>query len=415
MIRKLQSKFILINMLLITIVLVIIFIAFYASTQQRLVNESMDVLHRTVMDADRIEMFPREMRGPEKNPGFTPIPTFTVYLDADNKIINARGALFDLSDKEALNKIVKTSLASNSDTGVITSASLRYLKQSTADGMIIAFVDRSMEISTLTSLVKTSILVGIGSLLVFFFISLFLSRWALRPVEKAWEQQRQFVADASHELKTPLTVILANADIVLSHKQETVAEQAKWIEYIQTEAERMTKLVDNLLFLAKTDEAKARVILSQVNFSDTVWGSILPFESVAFEQGKNLESDISPDLHILGDEGKLKQLVGILLDNACKYADEHGTITVKLFKNADHRIKLSVSNTGTYIPPDQIEHIFERFFRVDKSRAREQGGYGLGLSIAQGIAAMHNTKISVHSTPETGTTFIISFVSTDIR
>lgn len=414
MIRKLQFKFILINMLLITIVLVIIFIAVYASTQQRLANESMDVLHRSVMDADRVDPFPNEIRGPGKNPGgFMPMPTFTVQLNANHQIISAKGNLVDLSDEKALNEIVQTSLASDTATGIITGASLRYLKQITPDGMVIAFVDRSMEINTLASLVKTSVLVGIGSLLVFFFISLFLSRWALRPAEKAWEQQRQFVADASHELKTPLTVILANAGIVLSHKHETVAEQAKWIEYIQAEAERMTKLVDNLLFLAKTDEAKARVIMSRINFSDTVWGSILPFESVAFEQGKNLESDIAPDLYIHGDEGKLKQLVGILLDNACKYADEHGTITVKLYKNTEHRIKFSVSNTGAHIPPDQIEHIFERFFRVDKSRAREQGGYGLGLSIAQSIAAMHNSKISVHSTAETGTTFTVSLASAD--
>lgn len=408
MIKRLKYKFILINMLLITIVLVVTFIAVYYSTQQRLVNDSMSILHRTIMEESHDKPPQNEFRGPGKNPEFMPIPTFTVILDEENNIIEATTNLFDLSDEDALNEIVRICLESDQDTGIIKGASLRYLKQNTAYGMKISFVDRSMEMNTLASLVKTSILVGLGSLLAFFFISLFLAKWALRPVNKAWEQQKQFVADASHELKTPLTVILANAGIVLANRQQTVQEQAKWIEYIQTEAARMSILVENLLFLAKTDEAKSKAVLSRINLSDTVWGSILPFESVAFEQDKNLVSDIAPDIYINGDEGQLKQLIAILLDNACKYADDQGTITVRLYKNADSKVKLSVSNTGAYIPPDQIEHIFERFFRVDKSRAREQGGYGLGLAIAQTIATMHNARINVQSTAD-ATTFTVAF------
>jgi two-component system, OmpR family, sensor histidine kinase CiaH len=264
-------------------------------------------------------------------------------------------------------------------------------------------------------LVKTSLLVGIGSLVAFFIISLYLAKWALRPAAKAWEQQKQFVADASHELRTPLTVILANAGIVLSHPEQTVHNQAKWIEYIQIEAKRMSTLIDNLLFLAKTDDAKSKINLSRVNLSDIVWGSILPFEPVIFEQNKTLVSQISPDCYIEGDESKLKELMGILLDNACKYEDENGTISVNLSeKKSEHKVLLSVSNTGAYIPQDQVNQIFERFFRVDKSRAREQGGYGLGLAIAQSIVRMHNAKISVQSTAESGTTFTVVFPSNDL-
>jgi signal transduction histidine kinase len=257
----------------------------------------------------------------------------------------------------------------------------------------------------------TSLLVGICSLGVFFIISLFLGKWALRPVERAWEQQKQFVADASHELKTPLTVILANASIVLSHMKSTVQDQAKWIEYIQTEAIRMTTLVDNLLFLAKTDDNKTNTILNRINISDIVFGALLPFESVAFEQDKKLVMEITPDLYINGDEGKIQQLIGILVDNAFKYSDENGTIKVNLTDNTDNKIKLSVTNSGAFIPQDQVDHIFERFFRVDKSRVRQQGGYGLGLSIAESIVKMHKAKIFVQSTRETGTNFTIVFSS----
>ena len=415
MIKKLRIKFILINMILITIVLAITFTAVYVSTQQRLVRESMSVLQRTIAGDKHDEPTRNEIRGPEKNPGFMPIPTFTVSLDAEKNIIEAKGPLFDLSDDEALREVVEICLEQEEDTGVIADANLRYLKRNSGIGMKIAFVDRNMETNTLSSLVRTSMLVGIGSLLAFFLISLFSAKWALRPVEKAWEQQKQFVADASHELKTPLTVILANSGIVLSHKEQTVQNQAKWIEYIQIEAKRMSALVDNLLFLAKTDDAKSKVILSRINLSDIVWGSILPFEPVVFEQNKTLESNITPDMFIDGDESKLKQLMEILLDNACKYADEKGTISVKLFVKAEHKVQLSVSNTGTYIPQDQVEHIFERFFRVDKSRAREQGGYGLGLAIAQSIVHMHNAKISVQSSADAGTTFTVVFASNNLR
>jgi two-component system sensor histidine kinase CiaH len=409
MIKKLKYKFILINMILITIVLGSIFITVYVSTQQRLVGDSMKTLRSTIMEDQQGGADHKEIIGSKKDPGFMPIPTFVVSLDKNNNIIDAHGALYDLSDQKAVNKIVQEGLASERDSGTIADANLRYLKQSSEMGTKIAFVDRKMEISTLSSLILTSVLVGTGSFVLFFFISLFLGKWALRPVEKAWEQQQQFVADASHELRTPLTVILANAGIVLSHKDSTVQDQVKWIEYIQTEAIRMNTLVDNLLFLAKTDDAKNIVIPSRINLSDTVYGELLPFESVIFEQEKEMEVQITPDLYVNGDENKLKQLVAILLDNAIKYSDDRGKISVNLNESSEHKVALSVTNTGTSIPADQIENIFDRFYRADESRAREQGGYGLGLAIAQSIALMHNARIAVESSEGSGTTFSVLF------
>ncbi len=408
MINRLRFKFILINMILITIVLVITFIAVYASTQQRLVRDSLSILEHSLTETNRKEPLTKG-GGPDRNPGVMSIASFTVNLDSDNNIIDAKGPLFDLSDEKVLRQIVDACLDNKANTGVISDANLRYLKISNSTGTKIAFVDRQMETNTLAALIKTSLLVGLGSLLAFFVISLYLAKWALRPVARAWEQQKQFVADASHELKTPLAVILANAGIVLANPEQTVNSQAKWLDYIQIEAKRMNTLVENLLFLAKTDDSKSKVILSRVNLSDIVWGAVLPFESVIFEQNKKLASHIASSLYINGDESHLKELMNILLDNACKYADEKGTITVELFEKADHKVKLSVSNTGTYIPRDQIDQIFERFFRVDKSRVREQGGYGLGLAIAQSIVRMHRAKISVQSTLESGTTFTVIF------
>ena len=225
-------------------------------------------------------------------------------------------------------------------------------------------------------------------------------------MERAWEQQRQFTADASHELKTPLTVILANTGILLSHKQETISNQVKWVENTETEAQRMKQLVEDMLFLAKSDDVRLPVTHLPLDFSDAVLSRILPFESVAYEQGITIQSNIERDIVVNGDEGQLKQLVSILMDNACKYAPQGGTITVSLLREQE-KAKLVVNNTGGVIAPEELAHVFERFYRSDKSRARKQGGYGLGLAIAKSIAEKHHGVITAESEEKSGTSFTV--------
>jgi signal transduction histidine kinase len=208
------------------------------------------------------------------------------------------------------------------------------------------------------------------------------------------EQQRRFIADASHELRTPLTTILANTEIMLAKPQESVKSQSKWLEYIKTEAQRMTHLLADMLYLAKTDDSKQTVILSDVNLSDTVTYTLLTFESVIFEKEKHLQSDIAPDIRVEGDEERIRQMLMILLDNAVKYSDEHGTITVRLSREHE-KAKLSVANSGIPIETKHQKKIFERFYRTDESRARDSGGSGLGLAIAKSIADAHHAKIGV--------------------
>ncbi len=311
-------------------------------------------------------------------------------------------------DQSALNKIIATCLSSKKNTGILYEEDFRYLIQKNDEGTKNVFADRTDEISRLSSLIQNSVLVGIGSLIVFYFMSLFLAKWAVKPIEKSWQQQRQFVADASHELKTPLTVILANTDIVLANKEKTVGEEQKWIDYIKIEAQRMTSLVNDMLYLAKTDGGRSNVVFSEVNLSDTVWSCILPFESVAFEQGKTIENNIENDIVLQGRESELRQLIGILVDNAIKYASDKGQITVAL-SQIQEKIKFSVNNTGEPIPEEQLGLIFERFYRVDKSRVRKKDGYGLGLSIAKSIVDAHHGRISVTSTVQSGTTFTVIF------
>ena len=395
MIQKLRRKFVL-----------IVFSVFLYTNYQRLENTSKNDMKMALTRTSEKTPPKFEIGGskPQDLPPTTPI--VCAVLDSDGEILKTVGQNAEIS-QQVLEQAVQQALEANTREGTISSLDLRFLRQDMPSGVKIAFADRSHERDSIRSLLLSALLVGAGGLFAFFLISLYLARWALRPVERAWEQQRQFVADASHELKTPLTVILANIGILLSHRESTIEQQLKWVEYTGTEATRMKQLVDDLLFLAKSDARRMPPPQTPVDLSNIAWSSLLPYESVAFEQGVTLNSSIAPNLFILGDSGRLQQLIVILLDNACKYAGEHGVVTLTL-EQVQSKARLTVNNTGALIPMDQLEQIFERFYRLDQSRARKTEGYGLGLSIAKTIVEAHGGKISAVSSAGAGTSFIVT-------
>ncbi|TEB06038.1 Sensor kinase CusS [Pelotomaculum schinkii] len=407
MIRKLRRKFIFINMTLISLVLIIVFASICFFSYQRTKAESYDVMQRVINSDIGMPPPPVEIGNRHPKKAMPMLPVFSALLDDQGKIISAARENVAVSD-EMIAEVSERVLASGRQEGILYDQRLRFLLKHTPEGVRITFADMTRELEAMTNLMITLLLVGAGGLAAFFLISLFLSGWALNPVEKAWEQQRRFVADASHELKTPLTVILANTGILLAHRQDTIDRQSKWVEYTQAEANRMKKLVDDLLFLAKSDAAEAPALQTSMNFSDVVWSCFLHFESVAYEQGIIIKSEIAPDITLTGDEGQLNQLAVILLDNACKYAGKSGTVTLTL-KRLQESVLLTVSNTGAPIPVEHLNHIFERFYRSDSSRSREQGGYGLGLAIAKAIVENHRGRISVESSEKAGTTFSVNF------
>ena len=406
MIQKLRRKFVLINMSLVFSVLLIVFSVFLYTNYQRLENTSKNDMKMALTRTSEKTPPKFEIGGskPQDLPPTTPI--VCAVLDSDGEILKTVGQNAEIS-QQVLEQAVQQALEANTREGTISSLDLRFLRQDMPSGVKIAFADRSHERDSIRSLLLSALLVGAGGLFAFFLISLYLARWALRPVERAWEQQRQFVADASHELKTPLTVILANIGILLSHRESTIEQQLKWVEYTGTEATRMKQLVADLLFLAKSDARRMPPPQTPVDLSNIAWSSLLPYESVAFEQGVTLNSSIAPNLFILGDSGRLQQLIVILLDNACKYAGEHGVVTLTL-EQVQSKARLTVNNTGALIPMDQLEQIFERFYRLDQSRVRKTEGYGLGLSIAKTIVEAHGGKIAATSSVGAGTSFIVT-------
>lgn len=176
------------------------------------------------------------------------------------------------------------------------------------------FADVSAQRQQLQSYMESGLLIILVGMLAVVAVVYFLSEIAVRPVEKAWVQQKQFVADASHEIKTPLTIILTNADILLANADETIASQRKWVEYLKAEAERMKDLVENMLFLAKSDAGKDLLINSDIDLSEVAWNSMLPFESVAYEKGITMNSDIAPGVKLQGNASGLGHLMINLLD-----------------------------------------------------------------------------------------------------
>ena len=401
MIRRLRLKVVAVCMLLVTAILGGIVTALYFSARSNIQDSSERLLHRLIVSDPRI--------GPGSSTivvgrSEVQLPFFTVELWNGSTAYVTGGTYSDLENTDTLADILSQCLSQETDMGTIPAYNLRYLRLDNGFFERIAFVDVSMEIAALQGMLRASVQVGALALLILLGISCLLAWWVTRPVERAWDQQHQFLSDASHELKTPLTVILSNAELMTSVPLD--GRPARWAANIRSEAQRMKSLVEEMLTLARADNMVRTSVFSAVSLSDAATDCALLFEPVAFEAGKPLRYDsIAPELTVSGDADKLRQVVSILLDNAIKYGAEGAPVELTLTR-ADRHARLCVSNQGTPIPPEQLSHLFERFYRADASRG-EKSGFGLGLPIAQTIAAEHKGALRAESDAES-TRFILT-------
>ena len=393
MFNKLKLKLITINMVLLSTVFISIFsvIFFMTSTNiNREISRNLDALVRN----NKI-----------------PIPySINIVVDlSSNKSINnifkSYGAITSNNDiQEAVDKVVNSKKKLGKIN--ISTNSYSYLKASTPFGTKIAFIERSQYDTMLFELLKTFIVIGCISLIVLLLISIYLTNKSIIPIKETFEKQKQFIADASHELKTPLAIIKTNTSLILSQPDDTIKNQSKWINYINSQTDRMSVLINEMLSLAKMDTAENQLPLSHINLSKIVESMLLMFDAIIYENNINLETNISKDLFVNGDKESLKKLFSIIMDNAIKHTNKQGTITVSLF-TYKNKIKMIIRNTGEGIASENLERVFERFYRVDNSRDRETGGYGLGLSIASSIVKQHNGKIYAKSKVGEFTSFIV--------
>ena len=335
-------------------------------------------------------------------PGSSGLPCFVAEVYSGGTIRLSGSSYYNLQDEEMVLHIVQAALEREDDSGVLGDYSLRYLRRIGVVSVRIAFTDCTMEQATMRSLLLRSGLVALAALAVLAGLSYCLAGLVVGPVKRAWQEQKQFVSDASHELKTPLTVILSSSE--LAAEGQDVRRTKQYVEGIHAESLRMKPLVEDRLTPART-ESGTRPEREAVDLSDTVLESVLAFEPVAFESGRELVYDIQPELTVMGSGVQLRRLTDSLLDNAVKYAAE-GTPIRLLLRQEGRCAALRVENRGETIPAEKLRHIFDRFYRADESRSGGEG-FGLGLAIAQSIAQSHGGSIGCAS-EEGVTRFIVT-------
>ncbi|MDO4862804.1 MAG: HAMP domain-containing sensor histidine kinase [Ruminococcus sp.] len=342
------------------------------------------------------------MRGDEYDRGSVPrslgsIDFFIIMADEEGKLVGIQNN-DEMSDAVAQQYITEI-LSKKADSGMANS--YQFCTEKKDNGTLMVFTDKSAEIDMMNKLKRTTVIVGLISIVILSAAAYFLSGLIVRPIQVAFDKQKQFVSDASHELKTPLTVISANADVLAGEIGEN-----KWLTYIQDQADRMNVLVNDLLNLTRL-ENNSNFVAAEFDLSKAITNTALPFECRAFDAGKNFVLNIEDGIRISGSEQHIKQMAAIFIDNALKYSKDQGTVRVSL-TNDGGKIRFSVYNTGTGLKESEKDKVFERFFRSDASRNRATGGYGLGLAIAKSIIDKHKFKLFVDNAEGKSVCFIVT-------
>ncbi len=320
-------------------------------------------------------------------------------LDAHGNLTETEQLHLSLSDETLAAIADQVEIKGDQSMGVIELNDMRYrycgvLKRG---GIWVAVAECAQELSVIRTIrYRIPIFALLGAILLL-PVCLLLSHWASKPIEAAWEKQNDFVSDATHELKTPLTVIATNTDAVLSNPDASIESQEKWLDSIQNQTNRMAGLVGDLLFLAKIDAGEIHLEPEELHVTDLLEGLCMERESNLFESGKQMDYEMTHSLVYTGDWKRIKQMMDALLDNAEQYTPEGGAIRVVVNRDRRLRLRIVVSNTGEPISQDDLTKIFDRFYRADPSRARETGGYGLGLCVARSIAELHGGTIEASS------------------
>lgn len=423
MIRRLRLRMTLMVVAVLVLVSAGIVLAIHLSSQQNIAARAESALAELAMDRggsapaepekDRGE--PGDFRGGREQRGRRGQPReirsgrdaaaaglssfYTILLNEDGSVASWMSERKDLYSDEQVAAIAESVLADGKDSGRIGTQFYRKAARGNQEELIV--LDARVECLAASDTLRSVILVASAACVLLSALAWLLVRRMVRPVEDAFARQKQFVSDASHELKTPLAVISANAEVL-----EQEVGQNEYLGYIRSEVRRTDSLVRSLLALARLDRNEARTDMKPFDLGRALLDVTLPFESTVYEAGKTLEMDIPEGITCHGSEEMIKQLAVILLSNALKYSDEGGRIGITL-KAAGRQREICVSNTGDPIPPENLEKIFDRFWRADPARGSETGGHGLGLAIARSIVETHRGRIRVDSSREEGTRFTV--------
>lgn len=421
MLQRLRLKLTLINTSIILLLFLILIVGSYWFTERDMARHREfisqkiveDIQAGIITDQPRRPGFPpgpaAPLAGPPPDSSREPPPgpNFFFVKTSPAGVITFQSANQPLyADSPAA--LAENALGADGTHGIIAVGENKYSyrKAPLADqaGMLILFSDLEQETKMLRTLLTALSMVGIICALLSFGISFFMAHHAMLPIRRAWQQQKDFLADASHELRTPLAVIQTNLDIVKGNSNESVSSQNKWLDNIQEESCCMAKLVDSLLFLARSDAQQQLLDQQPFSLSTALRQAVSPFKATAKIKNLDLEVVADGQIDMCGDEARMKQVIGILVDNAIRHTPANGKVSVSLSRRKSE-VLLAVTDTGEGIHPEHLNKIFDRFYQIDQARAK--GNAGLGLAIAKCIVEGHGGAISVASTPGAGTAFTV--------
>ena len=391
MIQKIKVRFIAVAMAALFVLLAVIV------TGMNMIN-----YNSIVRDADvKLEMLSQNKgRFPEFAPGKRwPIPSgmtpetpyelryFSVLLTEDGELVHSDTSRIKAIDSTTAVSYAVKALREKESHGFIEN--YRFVLSAEDTALRITFLDCSREVFSFRSFLFSSVRMALGGYIAFFFVILFFSNRITKPVTESYEKQKRFITDAGHEIKTPLAIIKADVDVL-----EMEYGENEWLDGIQAQVKRLSSLTNDLVYLSRMEEMETNLQMIEFPFSDVVSETAQAFHAVAQARGKILQCDVEPMLSLTGNAKAIRQLVNILMDNAMKYSPDGGYVSLSV-RHQSRCISLSVFNT-TIDPVEKqnLNHIFERFYRMDSSRSSQTGGYGIGLSVAKAIVAAHNGKIS---------------------
>lgn len=414
-INKLKMKFILIMMIIVVLFLGAIFTFQYLIQKKAMETENWSALSKAIEDfefpfnmkpdeGERIERDRKEREipfGQSKGMGRR-VATIVVSVDSSGVITKVKNDIFYVSNSD-ITSLVKNYLSDEKEYQHLSDYDFICMKKELDNGeILISFADISNDIKALNHILINALKIGLVVFVVMLIVAVFLSKWVTYPVEKAWNDQKRFIADASHELKTPLTVIMSGTDMVrrsLKKDEEKNRRDLKRLDNIHFESERMKELIGELIEVARGDMDQ-KTVFEEVSLTEVAEDAVLSWEAIYFEDKKTLTASVEEGLLIKGDRTKLRRLMDILIDNAKKYSYEKSEVTLNLkkwkYKGIKEGILLSVTDHGAPLSEEEISHLFERFYRADKTR-EATNGYGLGLTIAEGIAKEHKARIWAES------------------
>ncbi|MBR2337840.1 MAG: HAMP domain-containing histidine kinase [Clostridia bacterium] len=397
MIRKLKIKVILLSMISLLVLLTVMVAAMNLVNYNAVVNRADEVLTLLSQNRGAFPDFGGDM-GHRLPPHLSPeLPDqsryFSVLLDNTGKVLQTDTGRITAVDAQAAAQYAQAVLQRKNDRGFVTR--FRFVRTREGNGVRITFLDSGQELDSFYRFLLISTGMALAGFVVAFFVISFLAGRIIRPMAESYEKQKRFITDAGHEIKTPLTIINANVDVL-----EMDLGKNECLEDIQLQTKRLTTLTNDLVLLARMEEAADTLPMIEFPISEVVADAALPFRTPALAQGKDLICRIQPMLSMRGNGKAIEQLVSLLMDNALKYSSAGSAITLDLVQQAK-TIYLTVANvTETAITRENLQLIFDRFYRTDPSRNSETGGHGIGLSVAKAIVTAHGGKIQATAPQE---------------